>query len=69
VRGPTGPVQEIAAVIDTVSIAHSPRLQQILPPWVCRGVTVDAADIDPLVGMRLHDGYELTVQAYDDSGE
>jgi len=34
-----------------------------LPPWVCRGVTVDAADIDPLIGMRLHDGYELTVQA------
>jgi hypothetical protein len=24
---------------------------------------VDAADIDPLVGMRLLDGYELTVQA------
>jgi clan AA aspartic protease len=28
-----------------------------------RRVAVDAADIDPLVGMRLLDGYELTVQA------
>jgi len=28
-----------------------------------RRVVVDAADIDPLVGMRLLDGYELTVQA------
>ena len=28
-----------------------------------RRVAVDAADIDPLVGMRLLGGYELTVQA------
>jgi len=28
-----------------------------------RRVAVDAADIDPLVGMRLLDGYELTIQA------
>jgi clan AA aspartic protease len=28
-----------------------------------RRVPVDAADIDPLVGMRLLRGYELTVQA------
>ena len=28
-----------------------------------RRVAVDAADIDPLVGMRLLDGYELTMQA------
>lgn len=28
-----------------------------------RRVSVDAADIDPLVGMRLLHGYELTVQA------
>lgn len=28
-----------------------------------RRVVVDAADIGPLVGMRLLDGYELTVQA------
>jgi clan AA aspartic protease len=28
-----------------------------------RRVAVDTADIDPLVGMRLLDGYELTVQA------
>jgi clan AA aspartic protease len=28
-----------------------------------RRVSVDAAEIDPLVGMRLLDGYELTVQA------
>jgi len=74
-------------------MVHSPCSQPILPPWVCRGVAVDAlladgttslfdiyeatvlwdgtprrvavdaADIDPLVGMRLLDGYELTVQA------
>ena len=25
-------------------------------------VAVDAADIDPLVGMRLLDGYELTIR-------
>jgi clan AA aspartic protease len=28
-----------------------------------RRVAVDAADIDPLVGMRLLNGYELTIQA------
>ena len=28
-----------------------------------RRVAVDAAAIDPLIGMRLLDGYELTVQA------
>jgi clan AA aspartic protease len=28
-----------------------------------RRVAVDAADIDPLIGMRLLDGYELTIQA------
>jgi len=28
-----------------------------------RRVAVDAADVDPLVGMRLLRGYELTVQA------
>ncbi|MFO1433836.1 MAG: clan AA aspartic protease [Candidatus Competibacteraceae bacterium] len=30
---------------------------------VPRRVAVDAADIEPLVGMRLLDGYELTIQA------
>jgi hypothetical protein len=44
-------------------MAHCLCRQSILPPWVCHGVAVDAADIDPLVGMRLLDGYELTVQA------
>jgi clan AA aspartic protease len=28
-----------------------------------RRVAVDAADVDPLVGMRLLHGYELTIQA------
>ena len=28
-----------------------------------RRVAIDAADIDPLVGMRLLNGYELTIQA------
>jgi hypothetical protein len=31
-----------------------------------RRVAVDAADIDPLVGMCLLDGYELTVQVFED---
>jgi hypothetical protein len=26
-------------------------------------VAIDTADIDPLVGMRLLNGYELTIQA------
>jgi clan AA aspartic protease len=30
---------------------------------VPRRVAVDAADINPLIGMRLLDGYELTIQA------
>ena len=30
---------------------------------ISRRVAVDAADIDPLVSMRLLDGYELTIQA------
>ena len=30
-----------------------------------RRVAVDAADTDPLVGMSLLDGYELTIQAKD----
>ncbi|MEE8584726.1 MAG: hypothetical protein V3T83_07735 [Acidobacteriota bacterium] len=28
-----------------------------------RRVAVDAADIDPIVGMRLLNGYELTIRA------
>ena len=30
---------------------------------ILRRVAVDVADIDPLIGMRLLDGYELTIQA------
>jgi len=30
---------------------------------ILRRVAVDAADIAPLIGMRLLDGYELTIQA------
>ena len=30
---------------------------------VMRSVTVDSADTDPLIGMTLLDGYELTIQA------